>query len=109
MINLITNALKFSSRREKISLTFSSKKETDRIVYCIKDKGAGFDMSYVSKLFNVFQRLHSTKEFEGTGIGLAIVHRIISRHGGEVWAEGNVDKGASFYFTLPRKEGIKEN
>ena len=108
MTNLITNALKFSSHRERITLSFSSKAEPHRVVFCMKDNGAGFDMNYVSKLFNVFQRLHSVTEFEGTGIGLAIVHRIISRHGGEVWAEGAVDQGASFYFTLPRKRGILE-
>jgi PAS domain S-box-containing protein len=103
LTNLISNALKFSSHQERISLSFSSTREADRVVFCIKDNGAGFDMNYVSKLFNVFQRLHSTSEFEGTGIGLAIVHRIISRHGGEVWAEGSVNKGASFYFTLHGK------
>lgn len=102
-INLISNAIKFSSRRERVLIRISSKLEKKRVVYSIMDNGAGFDMKYVDKLFGVFQRLHSAKDFEGTGVGLAIVQHIIIRHGGQVWAEGEVDNGASFHFSLPAK------
>lgn len=99
--NLISNALKFSSHEIKPKIEIGAFDENGIKNFFIKDNGVGFDMQYVNKLFNVFQRLHRTEEFEGTGIGLAIVSRIISRHGGKIWAKGEVNKGATFYFTLP--------
>jgi PAS domain S-box-containing protein len=99
--NLLSNAIKYSSKKEKQVIEVTSKKVKKHCIYCITDNGVGFDMKFHIKLFGVFQRLHSAHEFEGTGVGLAIVQRIISRHGGEVWAKSAVDKGASFYFSLP--------
>ncbi|MFZ5907421.1 MAG: PAS domain S-box protein [Nitrospirota bacterium] len=102
-MNLIGNAIKFSSQRGRAVISVTGREGEDSLIYCVKDNGAGFDMRYRDKLFGVFQRLHSEREFEGTGVGLAIVKRIVQRHGGEVWAEGIVDEGAEFCFSLPKK------
>ena len=100
-INLISNAVKYSRNKSKPHIELGSYTKDNMTVYYVKDNGAGFDMQYYHKLFGVFQRLHSEKEFEGTGIGLAIVQKIINRHKGTVWAESKVEEGSCFYFTLP--------
>jgi PAS domain S-box-containing protein len=100
-INLISNAVKFSSKCKKPQISISAKADNKSIVFEIKDNGVGFNMKYVGKLFGVFQRLHSVREFKGTGVGLAIVQRIVMRHGGVVWAKSEPESGTSFFFTLP--------
>ena len=101
--NLISNAIKYSSKNSESEINIGAEKIENATKFYVKDNGVGFDMKYIHKLFGVFQRLHRTEEFEGTGVGLAIVHRIISKHGGEIWADAEMNKGATFYFTLPDK------
>lgn len=103
LLNLISNALKFTGKKNPAKIEIHGNIEADENVYYIRDNGAGFNMKYAGKLFKVFQRLHSSTEFKGTGIGLALSRRIIKKHGGRMWAKGAVNKGATFYFSLPKK------
>jgi len=100
LVNLFENAWKFTRRKDRARIEFGIASDAGTAAYFLKDNGAGFDPAYLQKLFRPFERLHSTAEFEGTGIGLATVERIVKRHGGRVWAEGAPELGATFYFTL---------
>ncbi len=104
LTNLIGNSIKFTKQTENPKIEVGYTEEEEYYVFHVKDNGAGFNMKYYDKLFGLFQRLHSQEEFEGTGVGLSIVQRIISRHNGRVWGEGEVGKGATIYFSLPKKQ-----
>jgi light-regulated signal transduction histidine kinase (bacteriophytochrome) len=101
--NLISNALKFTAGRSPARIEIGSLEQPGEQVYYVKDNGVGFDSRYAERLFGVFQRLHAQTEFDGTGIGLSIVHRIVRRHGGNTWAESKLQEGSTFYFSLPMR------
>ena len=101
LTNLLSNAIKFTRHADTPAIEVAGWIEAGQPIYCVKDNGAGFDMQYVGKLFGLFHRLHGVEKFEGIGLGLATAQRIVHRHGGKIWAEGEVDNGARFYFSLP--------
>jgi light-regulated signal transduction histidine kinase (bacteriophytochrome) len=108
-LNLVSNALKYSRGKDPAVIEIGFESREGKEIFYIRDNGAGFDMKYADKLFGVFQRLHRESEFEGTGIGLANIRRIIHRHGGRTWAEGEVDKGATFYLSFPAESIVTKN
>jgi two-component system sensor kinase len=99
--NLISNSFKFTEPKDERIIEVGAESKKNEVIYYVKDNGVGFDMRYMDKLFGLFQRLHGADEFEGTGVGLSIVQRVIRRHGGTVWGEGELNKGATFYFSIP--------
>jgi light-regulated signal transduction histidine kinase (bacteriophytochrome) len=107
-LNLIGNAAKFSGKKEKPIISISGYREGKELIYCVEDNGAGFNPDYYDKLFGVFNRLHSRSDFEGTGVGLSVVRRIVTRHGGRVWAKSELNHGATFWFSLPADSSVLE-
>ena len=101
-VNLLSNAIKFSRHRKLAVIEIGARSDVEYHTYYVRDNGVGFDPKYADKLFGVFQRLHRDDEFEGTGVGLDLVQRIIHRHGGHIWAESKLNQGATFHFTLPQ-------